>query len=324
MAAPPPPAAGLHPQLARFLRFARAKRLQHVRECAVLLDDAAARVAAGDVFSGAEVRTMLAELKSAVEKQVDEEVENAYHSSCLALHLVMQSAEAAGARVELDASALEDARLLLGVRAAEAAAVAGPDLPRGSVRLGALDAAWLSGSGKGGGGAELQQERDALAAELESLRGRFQALQASTTAAMREKSELLRQLEAARGDAAAARREAAERGSAAAGEAAAAAAAEAQKQLAAAHAETRGALDVAEAARAAAAAAEERLAALQQALRRKSGEAAALEAAASERLAASKQFQQLQQLLKSKSQAVTELRRRLAKYEPQEHVESAD
>jgi hypothetical protein len=59
-------------QVQHFLRFTRAKRLQHVKECVCILEDAAAGVASGDVYSSDGVRELLAEVKGRLERQVDE------------------------------------------------------------------------------------------------------------------------------------------------------------------------------------------------------------------------------------------------------------
>ncbi|KAI8475495.1 MAG: hypothetical protein J3K34DRAFT_483225 [Monoraphidium minutum] len=309
-------------QVQQLLRFTRAKRAQHARECGRLVADLTARrvACAGDVLSGAEVQEMLGELRGALEKQVDEEVANAYHSGALVLQLALQQAQAAGASIAVDTSALEDERMLAALRAAEAAAAARPaaDFARKLGAVGGRPPAIL-----GGGDAGAAAERDALRSEVEALRGRLQALQVATTAAMRDKSELARRLEAAEAAArdAAARTEGAGCNAAAAAAAAAAADGAAARaaleaRLAEAGAQARAALDVAEAARA-------QLAALQSQLRCKAGEAAALEAAAAEKLQASKQFKQLQALMAQKSQQVVALRQRLANYEPEE-VASAD
>jgi hypothetical protein len=70
-AAPCGGAGGVHPEVARFLAFARAKRPQHVRECVRLVDDAAP-TARGDVFSGADVLDLLRSLRAGLERAVDE------------------------------------------------------------------------------------------------------------------------------------------------------------------------------------------------------------------------------------------------------------
>ncbi|KIY94739.1 hypothetical protein MNEG_13221 [Monoraphidium neglectum] len=60
-------------QVQQLLRFARAKRVQHVKECLRLVQDLAARrVQRADVYGGAEVLEMLDELRAGLEKQVDE------------------------------------------------------------------------------------------------------------------------------------------------------------------------------------------------------------------------------------------------------------
>ncbi len=243
---------------------------------------------------------------------------NAYHSSALGIQTLLAQGLAAGAALSLEPASLENERLLEVVRAAEAAALARPaaDFLRKCVPAGLASVGARASLG-GGGGGEAALERDKLRAEVEALRSRLQALQVGTTAAMRDKAEMAQQLEAAREEAAAARRAALRQESAAAAAAPAAAAREAlERQLAAANEETSRALDLGRGARS-------QLTALQQKLHTKAGEAAQLEAAAAERLAASKQFRQLQQLMKAKSEQVVELRRRLARYEP-EQVSSAD
>lgn len=255
-----------------------------------------------------------------------QEVANAYHSSALMLQLALTQAQSYGTTISIDTAALENERLLDAMRVAEVTAVARPASDF-SKKPGALSA--LDGARDGGGAAAgAAQERDQLRSEVEALRGRLQALQVSTTAAMRDKSDLARKLEEAEEQLAALRkdRDAVGAGSAAAAAVAAEAAAAregAERRVAAAQEETRHALDVAEAARTQLAALQQQAGALQQQVRDKAGEARVLEAAAAEKLQASKQFKQLQALMNEKSQQVVALRRRLAKYEPEE-VASAD
>jgi hypothetical protein len=57
-------------EVERFLRFAVAKRGQHVRECLRLVDGVA--LARGEVYSDADVRQLLAGLRAGLERRVDD------------------------------------------------------------------------------------------------------------------------------------------------------------------------------------------------------------------------------------------------------------
>ena len=210
------------------------------------------------------------------------------------------------------------------MRAAEAAAAARPAADFSALRRAGGGLAPLAPCAAGAGaGAEPSPATAAecarLRGEVDALRTRLQALQASATAALRDKSDAAQRVEAAEAAAAAAARDAAARGA----EAAAASRGASEAALAEAQAEARAALDVADAARG-------QLAALQAQLRARDGSVAAAEAAAAaaaaaagERLQVSKQFQLLQLMMRAKSAEVVSLRRRLAKYEP-DTVASAD
>ena len=115
-------------QVQGYLRFAKMKRDQHLREVnAVFSDFSEYRVRDSEVYTTKEVKELLADLREDVNQRVDNELENASFASGLLLQLLFQQAEMADLYIEADINELENEHLLKQVRF--------PPLTHASLRL---------------------------------------------------------------------------------------------------------------------------------------------------------------------------------------------
>lgn len=100
-------------QVQGYLRFAKFKRDQHLREVkGVLSDFSDYRIKDNEVYTTKEVKSLIDDLSSEVLLRVDLELENASYASGLLLRLLFQQAEMADLLLEADTNELENEFLL--------------------------------------------------------------------------------------------------------------------------------------------------------------------------------------------------------------------
>lgn len=159
-------------QVQGYLRFAKFKRDQHLREVGgVLSDFAEYRVHENEVYTTKEARELLAEAREAVLQRVEAEHENATYASGLLLHLLFEQAEMADLVMTADTNELENELLLQGIAASAADAMSKPAtlFARKPQRLNKLGAAPVSD-------ARVAHERDALRGQVAALEAKVREL----------------------------------------------------------------------------------------------------------------------------------------------------
>jgi len=321
-------------QVQGYLRFAKFKRKQHLREVGATVSDFAEyRVQENEVYTTKEARALLADCREAVLQRVETELENATYASGLLLHLLFEQAEMADLVMTADTNELENEMLLKRIAQSAEEAMAKPAslFARKPQRLNKLGADTVSD-------ARVLHERDSLRSQVKALEEKVREL--NLTAAGNQSA-------AEAGEVARVREQLEESERALAAERAKAAKLLQSMQASAASGSTGGAKELEEMKLEFTLEAEEKerqhAGALAEAKKKnkklkaeldkltddvrlsrleasKAGEAAN---AAEGRLSESKQFQQMRKIMQQKSEEVTKLRRRLAKYEP-EDVADAD
>ncbi|KAG1663693.1 hypothetical protein FOA52_013261 [Chlamydomonas sp. UWO 241] len=294
-------------QVQAYLRFAKLKRDQHVRETLTVISEFQEdRIRKGEMYNYEDMFSMFEDLSADQRRLVDREIQHAYHTNALLVKIMLSQAQANGLRLALDTNALENEFLLKQIAVSEQTALGRP----------ASD--FVSSSALGNVTAEdkkASQERDALGAQLGTTNERMASLQQQTTAMMRDKTALAEEVTALRAELASSQASQGKLLSQMQGQfkdlsVQAAGAAQVsttqfedmKRQLN----ETRGQLEDART----------QLARQTDALSSKDAELQSMMSNSEAHIMNSKQFQQMKAIMQQKSGEVVELRKRLAQYEP--------
>uniref|UniRef100_A0A7R9Z355 Leucine zipper transcription factor-like protein 1 n=1 Tax=Chlamydomonas euryale TaxID=1486919 RepID=A0A7R9Z355_9CHLO len=308
-------------QVQAYLRFAKLKRDQHVRETvSVISEFQAEHIRRGEMYNAQDVTNMFSDLAGETRALVDREIQHAYHTNALLVKMLLSQAQAAGASLLVDTNALENEFLLKQMAATEVAALSRPasDFVRRGAGLGKINTVQVPVQDT-----KASQERDALGAQLSATNEKMQQLQQQSTAMMREKTALNEEVQRLRAEVAAKDQALMSSSSnqqevitqmqaqfkALSVEAAGAAQVsttqfdDMKRQLT----ETRGQLEDARV----------QLARKKDDLAHRDAELRSVMANAEAHIMNSKQFQQMKAIMQQKSNEVVELRQRLSRYEPQ-------
>mmetsp|Transcript_38291 Transcript_38291/g.108259 ORF Transcript_38291/g.108259 Transcript_38291/m.108259 type:complete len:329 (-) Transcript_38291:144-1130(-) len=311
-------------QVQGYLRFAKFKRDQHLREVKqVLADFGEFRVRDNEVYTTKEARALVEELGDQVLQVFDTELENSSYSSGLLLRLLFQQAEMADLLMAADTNELENEYLLKQIAdsAAEALKKPASAFAQKPQRLSKLGSEKVSD-------ARVLKERDDLRRKVQEVEQRLcdSAAQASSQASASEQARALQeQLAATQAELEAERAKVA---SLLQKDAGGPVSADAAKEIAQLKHEFQVEAEDKE---------KEHIAALAEAKKKskkmkaevdklaeelritklEAGRASEAMGAAEGRMSESKQFQQMRKIMQQKSEEVTTLRRRLAKYEPE-------
>mmetsp|Transcript_25456 Transcript_25456/g.69131 ORF Transcript_25456/g.69131 Transcript_25456/m.69131 type:complete len:324 (-) Transcript_25456:2458-3429(-) len=107
-------------QLQSFLRFAKLKRDQHVRETLMVIRDfQKEKLQPGEMYNHQEAVALFEEMKEEVRALVDKEIQHAYHTNGLLIKLLISQAEASGVKIAVDTNSLENEVLLRQVAKSE-------------------------------------------------------------------------------------------------------------------------------------------------------------------------------------------------------------
>ncbi|MEW5308178.1 MAG: hypothetical protein WDW38_000155 [Sanguina aurantia] len=308
-------------QIQAYLRFAKLKRDQHVREFTTVQHDfQSGRIRAGDMYNYQELKDIFTDLESETSTLVTKEIQNAYHTNALLVKLLLSQAQESGVELLVDTAQLENELLLRAISASEYTALSRPasDFKKRNAQLSKLGTiATVSVQDP-----LVVKERDALRAEVESLQERVRQQGEQVTAALRERTEGNEQVRLLREQLAAVREE----GSSSVGklqqdlsQLSTASAGQSQlstQQVAELQRKLQDVsfdLDTVKAQAAKAGAQAER----------SERELAAAKEGLDGKLTDCKQYQQMKSMMQAKSADVVALRKRLAAYEPQD-VPSAD
>lgn len=295
-------------QVQAFLRFAKSKRDENVREVKLAFDDVKDYKLDENIYTKDDVKQLLDDASEEITGVCEKEMENNTHQTGLLLKLLFAQAEAGGLDLFIDTNKLEDELLLKTVKTSEREALAKPasEFARRPAKMTLSKMAEAPKSDP-----KLLAERDALKAEVEKLRDRFVKLQDQSVTAMREKRELASQLggkseieselSATREKESLLRQEQERLASTLA------ASGQSQNDLLAKLAE----------ARTEAAGLKRELDSTKMELEKVSKDAAA-------KMSESKQFQQMKAMMQKKSKELVTLKKKLAQYEPDSNIRSAD
>jgi len=315
-------------QVQAYLRFAKLKRAQHVREAlAVITEFKDDRLTPGEMYNYTDIKGLLDDMSVAMKNLVDKEIQHAYHTNALLVKILLSQAQANGLELQVDTNTLENEFLLKQIAASEATAVSRPasDFVRRNTQLGKIGTVSTINMSD----PKTAKERDALGAELQTTKQRLEQMQQQTTQMMRERTAVNNELNALKDELAAKnaalqatqsgqnemlskmQRKFASLSTQAAGAAQVSGSQfeDLKRQLN----ETRG--DLEETRR--------KLARAQDEINAKDAEMRGTRDTLDGRLMESKQFQQMKKMMQQKSNEVVELRKRLGRYEPQ-HIPSAD
>lgn len=303
-------------QVEAFLRFAKFKRDQHVKEILSTIEDFQGyRVQDGEVYSTAEVNSLFHDLTSEVTPMVSKEVENAYHTNALLVQLLLGQAQQAGIALAVDTNQLENEYLISQIKNIELSALSKPASqfqrrPGQLQKIGTVATVNVADP-------QVVKERDQLKEELDTLRERFQKLQQQTTMMMREKSALSDELTDVKEQLATKDREV--RGLQLREEAPRSSSQNhSQERDAAAQRKIEELQEILQSTRDQLTQSKSEVLAVQGKLQDSIREARKAEDALGAKVNDSKQFVQMKKMMQAKSQEVATLRRRLAKYEPQD------
>ncbi|KAF5835455.1 hypothetical protein DUNSADRAFT_7344 [Dunaliella salina] len=107
-------------QLQSFLRFAKLKRDQHVRETLMVIRDfQKEKLQPGEMYNHQDAVALFEEMKEEVRALVDKEIQHAYHTNGLLIKLLISQAEARGVKIAVDTNSLENEVLLRQVAKSE-------------------------------------------------------------------------------------------------------------------------------------------------------------------------------------------------------------
>lgn len=178
-------------QVQAFLRFAKTKRDENVREVRLAFDDVKDYKLEENIYTKDDVKQLLDDATEEISGVCEKEMENNSHQTGLLLKLLYAQAEAGGLDLFIDTNKLEDELLLKTVKTSEREALAKP-AAEFARRPAKMTLSKMSEAPKSD--PKLLAERDALKAEVEKLRERFVKLQDQSVSAMREKRELASQV----------------------------------------------------------------------------------------------------------------------------------
>lgn len=308
-------------QVQSFLRFAKMKRGQHVREVLQEVKEVKEFKLDESVYPKPDVEDILDNLCVTLEDVIEKEFTNEAYCSALLLRLLFIQAEGSGLELSVDTNALENEMLLGEIENSEKAALSKPA------------SAFVKKASKlqkvtGGSGTDprIIRERDDLKEEVATLKERFNQLQAQNTVILREKTALQEQLDGTKGSLKDTQTKLEETSSDRE-----AVLQKKELEMKKLEEELTGKLKALEVSQAelqassssevaavekSAAKAKKQLAAIQDELRVKALELEKAEQQVNEKLNDSKQFQQMKKMMQAKSQQVVQLRKRLACYEP--------
>nr|BCL66171.1 hypothetical protein [Volvox reticuliferus] len=315
-------------QVHAYLRFAKLKRDQHVREVVSTISDfKLEHLRQGEMYSYKELSHIFQELEQEIKQLIDKEIQNAYHTNALLVKILLSQAQAQGADLSVDTHALENELLLKQISASEATALSrsASDFLRRNVTLGKLGTVATVTTQD----PALVKERDMLRAELAVALERMTKLQEETTRMMRDRTTSTKQINDLKDELAEKRKvmasalgdkdvsmlkllkemEQLATTAASKSELTAAEVDQLKKQAGGLGAKVSELMEELQAARNQVVLKDKELRAAGEALNGK--------------LQESKQFLQMKQMMQAKSQEVAMLRKRLEKYEPQ-NVPSAD
>ncbi|KAL6755414.1 hypothetical protein V8C86DRAFT_3137777 [Haematococcus lacustris] len=315
-------------QVQSYLRFAKLKRDQHVRETlSVIQDFKAENLQPGEMYNFKEVSALFSKLEEEVRQLVDKEIQHAYHTNALLVKLLLSEGQIHDVHLVVDTAKLENEFLLRQIANSEEKALSRPasDFVRRNVQLdkiGSIATVTLPDAG-------LMKEKLSLEADAAALRERMQKMQDQTTNIMRERTALNDQLAALKEQLSKtnAALEASEKAQASNKE-------KLQKEFAKLSAEASGASKAsnaefddlkkqAEDVKSKLQQTRQQLADNQEKLKESEVQLHQAQSTLEGKLQESTQFQQMKKMMQAKSQEVVELRKRLLKYEPQS-VPSAD
>ncbi|GLC50648.1 hypothetical protein PLESTB_000403000 [Pleodorina starrii] len=315
-------------QVQSYLRFAKLKRDQHVREVISTISDfKSEHIRQGEMYSYKELSQIFQDLEQETKQLIDKEIQNAYHTNALLVKILLSQAQAQGADLAVDTNALENELLLKQISSSEATALSRPasDFLRRNSKLGRLGTVATVATQD----PALVKERDNLKVELAAVQERMAKLQEETTKVMRDRTALNNQLNSLKDELAS--KDKALAASVGDKDASVSKLQKEMEQLSASAA-GRSQLTAAEVEQlkkqagglgSKVAALMDELQAAKNQLTLKDKDLRAAGEALNGKLQESKQFLQMKQMMQTKSQEAAALRKRLEKYEPQ-NVPSAD
>ncbi|XRB12450.1 leucine zipper transcription factor-like protein 1 [Pseudoscourfieldia marina] len=305
-------------QLHGFLRFAKIKRDQHLKEVQLAFQDVVDFKLEEDIYNKDDVARLLQDLKEELKDLMEKEVTNFSHTAALLLRECLEQAAAQNVSLRADTNRLENEAFLNEIATSETDALKATPTARG----GQLNSLEMAADAR-----RAAEERDAARRDSTRLQEQFQKLQTSTTEALDERSALRGEVDSLKAELRAAREEAekARRDAAAASQAAAASRQESARERTDGELRRREQEDESRLALVEAEKAKfdeqlkkykRKVKELNAELEKKKSEAVAASSESDARVSESRQFQQMKRLMAQKSQQLMEVRKRLAKYEP--------
>lgn len=174
-------------QVQGYLRFAKLKRDQHVRETLLVIRDFKDdKLQPGEMYNYKELQALFKEMEAEVQTLVDKEIQHAYHTNALLVKMLLAQAQANGLELHVDTNQLENEFLLRTIANSENVALSRPasDFVRRNAQLSKLGTvATVSVQD-----AALDKRNKDLQDEVKTLTERLARLQEQTTASMRDRS----------------------------------------------------------------------------------------------------------------------------------------
>mmetsp|Transcript_19308 Transcript_19308/g.33336 ORF Transcript_19308/g.33336 Transcript_19308/m.33336 type:complete len:327 (-) Transcript_19308:235-1215(-) len=174
-------------QVQAYLRFAKLKRDQHVRETlSVIRDFKSEKLSPGEMYNFKDLMALFVEMELEVQQLVDKEIQHAYHTNALLMKILLSQAQAGGLELYVDTNQLENELLLRAVAKSESVALARPasDFARRNAQLSKLGSVATITVQDGVAAKEVAR----LKAELATATERLVKLQEQTSATLRGRS----------------------------------------------------------------------------------------------------------------------------------------
>eukprot|EP00238_Polyblepharides_amylifera_P014346 CAMPEP_0196587034 /NCGR_PEP_ID=MMETSP1081-20130531/56218_1 /TAXON_ID=36882 /ORGANISM="Pyramimonas amylifera, Strain CCMP720" /LENGTH=324 /DNA_ID=CAMNT_0041909099 /DNA_START=61 /DNA_END=1035 /DNA_ORIENTATION=+ len=175
-------------QVQAYLRFAKMKRDQHVKEVELAVTDVKDYKLDETMFTKDDVVDILDNLNEELQSSVEKELTNSAHSSALLLRLLFHQAESGGLELAVDTNKLENEFLLSEVKKTEELALSKPASAflAKKTNLSKISASVTD--------PKIVAERDQLREEVQLQKDRLAKMQIATSNVTKEKIDLTEQI----------------------------------------------------------------------------------------------------------------------------------
>eukprot|EP00899_Mesostigma_viride_P021568 jgi/Mesvir1/29412/Mv22998-RA.1 len=171
-------------QVQGYLRFSRFKREQHLREVDICFKDVKDMKLDEPVYNKEDVLSIIDGLASEIDRTVAKELENMAHANALLLRQLLLQAQEVDFEMYADTAQLENMDLLAEIRKSDMESL---HKPASAFAVKAQRLNRITGKGTD---PKIVLERDSLRDEVAALKDKFEKLQTQTTTMLKEKTKI--------------------------------------------------------------------------------------------------------------------------------------